>query len=111
MPAGKARSGRTARGEKSGTGHSARPKPVAHIDQQRCDRSPGCPVMRICPMHAVVPDGDVGSETTSNGRLRSLFAANPPHAWKVDAAKCSGCLLCAQYCPHGAVVPRERSVA
>jgi NAD-dependent dihydropyrimidine dehydrogenase PreA subunit len=113
MPAGKARSGRTRRGEESGTGHSARPRPVAHIDQQRCDRSPGCPVMRICPMHAVVPaeSTNEGDTPQTKGILHGLFGNRSSQGWTVDAAKCSGCLLCAQYCPHGAVQPRERTVA
>ena len=111
MPAGKARSVHTSRGEKSGTGHSQRPKPVAHIDQQRCDRSPGCPVMRICPMNAVVPEESPGSQAPPSGRLHSFFGLRASHGWKVDADKCSGCLLCAQYCPHGAVQPRERTLA
>lgn len=81
-------------------------RPVAHINQDRCDRSPACPVSRICPRDAVVPDAPADERQT--GRLRQLFGAAPSHAWKVDESKCSGCLLCAQYCPHRAVESRKR---
>ena len=111
MPAGKARTRTERRDGQSGADSSTRLRPVAHIDQQRCDRSVSCPVMRICPMHAVVPDESVGAEEAPTKGLRSLPGAHPSHGWRVDAGKCSGCLLCAQYCPHGAVQPRERTVA
>lgn len=62
--------------------------------------------MRICPKRAVVPDGPVDARPTSF--LGSLFGSGPAHGWKVDESQCSGCLLCAQYCPHGAVHARER---
>lgn len=82
------------------------PRPVAAIDGTRCDRSSGCPVVRICPKKAVVPDGPAEARPTSF--LGSLFGSVPAHGWRVDEYKCSGCLLCAQYCPHGAVHARER---
>lgn len=94
----------------AGDGRDGRPpRPVAHIDQTRCDRSPACPVRRICPKQAVVPD-----ESGAPGQGKSIlsflgFGGNT--AWKVDENKCTGCLLCASYCPHAAVQPRRRDVA
>jgi NAD-dependent dihydropyrimidine dehydrogenase PreA subunit len=111
MAAGKARNHTKGHGERSGSAGSTPPRPVAYIDQQRCDRSPGCPVMRICPMHAVVPGESSGTDEAPSKGLRSLFGSRPSHGWQIDADKCKGCLLCAQYCPHGAVQPRERTVA
>ena len=68
--------------------------------------------MRICPMHAVVPDASTDSDVPQpKGLLRGLFGGPSSQGWTVDVAKCSGCLLCAQYCPHGAVEPRERTLA
>lgn len=95
-------------------------RPVAHIDQSNCDGCPNCPVSHICPRDAVVPD-NVGvrpSESASGGhslgRLRSLLSKrrdHQDHIWKVEESKCAGCLLCAPYCPHQAVVPKERGKA
>lgn len=58
-------------------------KKVAVIDQVRCDRSPFCPVKRVCPVHAV---------------KGSLFQAP-----QVDNSACIGCGKCVSYCPTGAV--------
>lgn len=90
-------------------------RPVAHIDQSTCDGCPRCPVSRICPNDAVVPD-TAGIEPSKSGghspsRLRSLLGKRQDHAWKVEEGKCAGCLLCATYCPHQAVVPKERGKA
>ena len=93
-------------GRSGGTGGQAT-RPVAYIDTHRCDRAAGCPVSRICPKKAVVPAGD--PEPQPKSFLGSLFAGpSQVSGWTVEEDKCSGCLLCAQYCPHGAVVPRER---
>lgn len=87
-------------------------KPVAHIDRERCDGAPGCPVSRICPRQAVVPDR--GEQAPLTSWLRGLLTARettPREAtttWTVDEDRCAGCLLCAQYCPHHAVVPAAR---
>ncbi|MHB9148487.1 MAG: 4Fe-4S dicluster domain-containing protein [Thermoleophilia bacterium] len=82
-------------------------KPVAHIDRERCDGAPGCPVSRICPRQAVVPDRAAAPAETS--WLRGLLAPKEATTtWTVDEGRCTGCLLCAQYCPHRAVVPAER---
>lgn len=81
-------------------------RPVAYINQDLCDRSPSCPVKRICPRDAVVPDSPV--EEKPAGLLSQLFGKGPAHGWKVEESRCSGCLLCAQYCPHRAVEARKR---
>jgi Pyruvate/2-oxoacid:ferredoxin oxidoreductase delta subunit len=90
-------------------------RPVAHIDQSTCDGCSNCTVSRICPRDAVVLDpagvGPSESGGHSLSRLRSLLSKRQVHAWKVKESRCSGCLLCAPYCPHQAVVPRERGRA
>lgn len=62
--------------------------------------------MRICPRKAVV--SETPAPTPRRG-LFSVFGRGSEPAWTVDPAKCTGCLLCAQYCPHGAVSGRERT--
>lgn len=92
---------------RTGPSSSKSERPVAYIDGDRCDRSPSCPVMKICPKNAVVRQPAESPKGSSF--LGSLFGGpTPVEAWTVDEDTCSGCLLCAQYCPHGAVVPRER---
>jgi Fe-S-cluster-containing hydrogenase component 2 len=90
-------------------------RPVAHIDQSACDGCSSCTVSHICPKDAVVPDpAGIGLASTAlhvPNALRSLPGDHLTHAWKVEESKCSGCLLCAPYCPHKAVVPRERTRA
>lgn len=90
-------------------------RPVAFIDQSVCDRCSTCAVGRICPNHAVVPDSPEPAAATSGAhtpsRLRSLLGKPHDRAWKVEEDKCAGCLLCAPYCPHQAVVPKERGRA
>ena len=87
-------------------------KPVARIDRERCDGAPGCPVSRICPQRAVVPVPGVqqaeAQPETPKSWLRGLLAPPTSTTWTVDQERCTGCLLCAQYCPHAAVVPGER---
>ncbi len=58
-------------------------KKVAVINQARCDRSPFCPVKRVCPVNAV------------HG---SMFKAPT-----INAEACIGCGKCISYCPMGAV--------
>jgi len=58
-------------------------KKVAVIDQGRCDRSPFCPVKRVCPVNAV------------KGHMFS--------APSVSNEDCIGCGKCVSYCPMGAV--------
>lgn len=84
-------------------------RPVAYINPDLCDCSPTCPVKRICPRDAVVPEPAGDDQPT--GRLKRLFGASPSHGWRIEESKCSGCLLCAQYCPHRAVEARKRQSA
>lgn len=62
-------------------------KKVANINVGLCDRSPFCPVKRVCPVDAVTQEG-------------SFFNSKAP---VVDEKKCIGCEKCLAYCPHGAV--------
>ncbi len=87
---------------------------VAHIDKSLCDRSAACCVKRICPRDAVVPDAEAPApERTGHGltKLRGMLKMGHEYQWKVDESRCSGCLLCAPYCPHHAIVPKERGQA
>jgi Fe-S-cluster-containing hydrogenase component 2 len=98
-------------------------RPVAHIDQSICDGCSSCTVGSICPKDAVVPDSlgiaAVPAARRSRNPLKNLLGEHGhhvlgehgPHAWKVEESKCSGCLLCAPYCPQKAVVARERGKA
>lgn len=52
------------------------------INQERCDRSPGCLVRRECPAKAVM-------EVDGN--------------YYIDMGTCCGCGLCVGICPRGAV--------
>jgi Fe-S-cluster-containing hydrogenase component 2 len=98
-------------GEHRSGGHrvAGSDRPVAHIDQARCDHSASCPVNRICPREAVVPDSNV--EGSKAPWFRSLIGNDTPTTWTVSEDRCTGCLLCAQYCPQHAVLPRERQKA
>ena len=60
----------------------------AIINAIECDKSPFCPVVRICPVNAVKQE------------KFSFFKAATP---VVDHDKCTGCSKCVSYCPHGAV--------
>jgi Fe-S-cluster-containing dehydrogenase component len=60
----------------------------AVINQSICDRSPFCPVKRVCPVGAVESKGFFGGEVT------------------INAEKCIGCAKCVAYCPHQAVSMR-----
>ncbi|HEY3316949.1 MAG TPA: 4Fe-4S binding protein [Coriobacteriia bacterium] len=61
----------------------------ATIDTTRCDRSPGCVAARFCPQDAIVPIPG-GSYPGANG-------------YRVDEARCTGCLVCRRACPFDAV--------
>jgi NAD-dependent dihydropyrimidine dehydrogenase PreA subunit len=62
---------------------------TAAIDTARCDRSPGCPVRRVCPRGAVQPIPG-GTYPGAEG-------------YAVDASRCTGCGVCVRVCPTGAV--------
>jgi Fe-S-cluster-containing hydrogenase component 2 len=59
----------------------------AVIDKSLCDKSPFCPVKRVCPVGAVTQDG-------------KLFSSDFP---TVDPEKCIGCGECVKVCPRRAV--------
>jgi len=59
------------------------------IDAASCDRSPGCPARRVCPRGAIQPIPG-GSYPGANGYF-------------VDESRCTGCAICARFCPGGAV--------
>ncbi|MCY6369078.1 4Fe-4S binding protein [Clostridium ganghwense] len=60
----------------------------AYIDSNKCDRSPFCPVKRVCPVEAVYQE------------KKGLFSKGPA---TVDKDKCVGCGKCLKACPRGAV--------
>lgn len=62
-------------------------KTIAVIDNGKCDKSPFCPVKRVCPVKAVTQKG-------------SIFNSKVP---VVDDELCIGCGVCVKYCPMGAV--------
>ncbi|HJX04905.1 MAG TPA: 4Fe-4S binding protein [Thermoplasmata archaeon] len=53
-------------------------------EQRLCDRSPYCPVAKVCPTGAFHID-------------RKTFTPS------FDSSKCTGCGVCVPSCPHGAV--------
>jgi len=55
---------------------------IATIDAAGCDRSPGCPVARICP----------------RGAVQRLTSGPTAGAYIVEAARCTGCGLCVRTC-------------
>lgn len=59
----------------------------AVINKDRCDKSPFCPVKRICPVGAVKQNV-------------KLFKADTP---VIDHEKCIGCGKCVRVCPMKAV--------
>jgi Fe-S-cluster-containing hydrogenase component 2 len=63
-------------------------KKKAYISQSVCDKSPFCPVKRICPAKAVEKKGLFMGELT------------------INEEKCTGCGKCVSSCPHHAVAMR-----
>ena len=85
-------------------------KKKAVINQSKCDNSPFCPVMKICPAKAVERKAllPAEGEAKDEGLLKSLssfFSLDGAGKKKVaiDASKYTGCGACVPYCPHGAV--------
>ena len=60
---------------------------IAVIDSGRCDKSPFCPVKRVCPVNAVT-------------QQTSIFGSGTP---VIDEEKCVGCGKCVSVCPMRAV--------
>jgi len=60
---------------------------VAVLNSNRCDRSPFCPVKRVCPVNAVTQEA-------------SIFGSKAP---VIDKEKCIGCAKCVVVCPMQAV--------
>ncbi|MBU2601172.1 MAG: 4Fe-4S binding protein [Actinobacteria bacterium] len=83
-------------------------RPVAYIEQCLCDRSPTCPVRAICPKDAVVAAPGSPTAKTHRKWFGQRRPPEEPSSWRIDEDRCTGCLLCAQYCPHRAVVPGTR---
>ncbi|MBI5231739.1 MAG: 4Fe-4S binding protein [Coriobacteriales bacterium] len=65
---------------------------LINIDTQRCDRSPACPAVRVCPRGAIRPVAG-GGYPGANG-------------YEVVQELCSGCGICARACPGGAVMAK-----
>ncbi len=63
-------------------------KKVAYIDPASCDRSPGCPAIKICPAQAIAHE-----------RI-GMFSYDIS---VVDQDKCTGCAKCLNFCPGGAI--------
>ncbi|MBP6491618.1 MAG: 4Fe-4S binding protein [Clostridia bacterium] len=58
----------------------------AKFSESKCDRSPLCPVSRVCPTGAVT--------RVKEGFLKIRIS--------YDESKCVGCGKCAKICPHAA---------
>ena len=65
----------------------------AVIDPVSCDRSPGCPAIRVCPVQAISHE--------KNG----MFTFGPS---VVDTDKCTGCSICLNFCPGQAISMKVR---
>ncbi|HZD60987.1 MAG TPA: 4Fe-4S binding protein [Anaerolineae bacterium] len=69
----------------------------AEIDQNRCDRSLGCPASRVCPTKAIVSE-------TQTDHIFAFFGPRPTYS--VDEDLCVGCGVCTSRCPMGAISMR-----
>lgn len=63
----------------------------AYIDPNKCDKSPFCPVKRVCPVQAVSQE------------KKGFFSMGSA---VVDKDKCVGCGKCVEVCPRRAVIMR-----
>ncbi len=70
--------------KKDGVKQKAR---IAVINSNRCDKSPFCPVKRVCPVKAV-------------SQKVSIFGSSVP---VIDKEKCISCGKCVAVCPMRAV--------
>lgn len=70
---------------------------TAVLDKSSCDRSPFCPVMRVCPVKAVTM-----ASPSKNGRMGGFFGFGGGEV-TIDQEKCTGCGKCVAHCPMGAV--------
>lgn len=75
---------------------------TAVIHNERCDRSPFCPVMRVCPVGAVSMTRTKGA--SGFGDFFGLASGEV----KIDEEKCTGCGKCVAYCPMRAVSMVEK---
>ena len=66
-------------------------KKVAYINPQQCDKSPFCMAKRSCPSGAI-------TKISGSGVLGFLGGG-----YEVDKSKCTGCTICLNNCPHGAI--------
>ncbi|HJH28427.1 MAG TPA: 4Fe-4S dicluster domain-containing protein [Methanosarcinaceae archaeon] len=60
------------------------------LKRNRCDKSPLCPVIKICTLDAI---------TQKRRGFLNLFADYP----EIDPGKCMGCGVCVDACPRGAI--------
>lgn len=85
-------------------------KKKAILNESRCDNSPFCPVVKVCPAKAVervalLPVEGEGADEGLLKTLTSFLSLDRARKKKVaiNADKCTGCGACVPYCPHGAV--------
>jgi NAD-dependent dihydropyrimidine dehydrogenase PreA subunit len=73
-------------------------KKKAVLNSSKCDNSPFCPVVKICPAKAAERLGGAGG-------FLGIFGGGGQVA--INGSKCTGCGVCVQYCPHGAVTMKK----
>lgn len=61
---------------------------TAYINPVSCDRSPGCPAIKVCPSKAI------------SHKKAGMFSYEVS---VVDPHSCTGCGKCLNYCPRGAI--------
>lgn len=70
----------------------------ANIVEARCDKSPFCPAKRACPTKAIEAKKNENKESGFFGLFRGAHLG-----YEVNAEKCTGCSVCLNYCPMGAI--------
>ncbi|NLI92710.1 MAG: 4Fe-4S binding protein [Peptococcaceae bacterium] len=63
-------------------------KKIAYVNPNLCDRSPGCPAIKVCPSQAL------------SHKRAGMFSYD---ATMADPEKCTGCAKCLNNCPGGAI--------